>query len=198
MFKARRLKMNRSVFSALFVAAALTGNLHNATGQIINPTVQTTSPRVVAGRSAPAKPVATGRVAPQIGARPTGLNPQRFNANLPRTIAQPPANLQRTYAPPVQTSNPAFAALNVQPSGPGQPMTVDQATRQTELRTLAAMRQRRGVVTRDGNVNHQKTRRTKSGATKRITSVMTKRPAVIGTSGMTVTGGTIIVTRSFS
>ena len=155
MFNARRLKMNRFAFSALFVAAALTGNLHNATGQMINPTVQTTSPRVVAGRSAPAtaaKPVATGRVAPQGVPRPTGLNPQRFNANLPRTIAQPPANLQRTYAPPVQTSNPAFAALNVQPSGPGQPITVDQATRQTELRTLAAMRQRRGVVTRDGNI----------------------------------------------
>ena len=147
--------MNRFTFSALFVAAALTGNLHNATGQTINPTVQTTSPRVVAGRSAPAtaaKPVATGRVAPQGVPRPTGVNPQRFNANLPRTIAQPPANLQRTYAPPVQTSNPAFAALNVQPSGPGQPITVDQAMRQTELRTLAAMRQRRGVVTRDGNV----------------------------------------------
>jgi Putative peptidoglycan binding domain len=148
--------MNRSAFSALFVAAALTGNLHNATGQMINPTVQTTSPSVVAGRSAPAKaakPVAAGRVVPQIGARPTGLNPQRFNANLPRTISQPPANLQRTYAPPVQTSNPAYAALNVQRSGPGQqPIAVDPSTRQTELRTLAAMRQRRGVVTRDGNI----------------------------------------------
>ena len=155
MFDARRLKMNRSAFSALFVAAALGGNLHNATGQMINPTVQTTSPRVVAGRSAPAtaaKPVAIKRLAPQGVPQPTGLNPQRFNANLPRTIAQPPANLQRTYAPPVQTSNPAFAALNVQPSGPGQPITVDQATRQAELRTLAAMRQRRGVVTRDGNI----------------------------------------------
>ena len=68
MFYARRLKMNRFAFSALFVAAALTGNLHNATGQMINPTVQTTSPRVVASRSAPAtaaKPVATGRVGPQ-------------------------------------------------------------------------------------------------------------------------------------
>ena len=154
--------MNRFAFSALFVAAALTENLHNATGQTINPTVQTTSPRVVAGRSAPAtaaKPVATARVAPQIGARPTGLNPQRFNANLPRTIAQPPANLQRTYAPPVQTSNPAFAALNVQRSGPGQqPITVGPSTRQTELRTLAAMRQRRGVVTREGNILDPATR----------------------------------------
>ena len=43
MFNARRLKMNRSAFSALFVAAALAGNLHNATGQMINPTVQTAS-----------------------------------------------------------------------------------------------------------------------------------------------------------
>jgi hypothetical protein len=148
--------MNRSAFSALFVAAALGGNLHNATGQTINPTVQTTSPRVVAGRRAPAtaaKPVAPGRVAPQGVPGSTGLNPQRFNANLPRTISQPPANLQRTYAPPVQTSNPTFAALNVQRSGPGQqPITVDPSTRQTELRTLAAMRQRRGVVTRDGNI----------------------------------------------
>jgi len=154
MFNARRLKMNRSAFSAVFVAAALAGNLHNATGQMINPTVQTASPRVVASRSAPAtagKPVA--RVGPQVATRPTGLNPQRFNSNLPRTIAQPPANLQRTYAPPVQTSNPAFAALNLQPSGPAQqPISVDPATRQTELRTLAAMRQRRGVVTRDGNI----------------------------------------------
>ena len=84
--------MNRSAFSALFVAAALAGNLHNATGQMINPTVQTASPRVAANRSTPAtagKPVATTRVAPQVAPRPTGLNPQRFNANLPRTIAQP-------------------------------------------------------------------------------------------------------------
>src|SRR6266436_2283179 len=123
---------------------------------MINPTVQTTSPRVVTSRSAPAtaaKPVATARVAPQGVPQPTGLNPQRFNANLPRTIAQPPAYLQRTYAPSVQTSNPAFAALNVQRSGPvQQPISVDPATRQTELRTLAAMRQRRGVVTREGNI----------------------------------------------
>jgi hypothetical protein len=154
--------MNRSAFSALVVAAAFGGSLHNATGQMINPTAQTASTRVVASRNAPAtaaKPVVTTRVAPQIAPRPTGLNPQRFNANLPRTIAQPPANLQRTYAPPIQTSNPAFAALNVQRSGPmQQPITVDPATRQTELRTLAAMRQRRGVVTREGNILDPATR----------------------------------------
>jgi Putative peptidoglycan binding domain len=33
-----------------------------------------------------------------------------------------------------------------------QPITVDPATRQTEARTLAAMHQRRGIVTRDGNI----------------------------------------------
>jgi Putative peptidoglycan binding domain len=154
MFNARRLKMNRSAFSALVAAAALAVNLHNATGQMINPTVQTASPRVVSSRGAPvtaAKPVA--RVAPQGVPRPTGLNPQRLNSNLPRTIAQPPANLQRPYAPPIRTSNFGVATLNAPRGGTvQQPISVDPATRQTELRTLAAMRQRRGLVTRDGNI----------------------------------------------
>src|SRR6266480_4370186 len=107
MFNVRNLKMNRSAFSALFVVAALAGNFHNATAQTINPTAQTASPRAVAGRNAPAtaaKPVAA-RVAPQGVPQPTGLNPQRFNANLPRMIAQPPANLQRTYWPITRTSS---------------------------------------------------------------------------------------------
>jgi hypothetical protein len=87
-------------------------------------------------------------VAPQGIPWPTGFNPQRFNPNLPRT-----------YAPSVQTSNPAFAALNMQPSGPGQQsIRVDPATRQTELRTLAAMRPRRGIVTREGNILDPATR----------------------------------------
>jgi hypothetical protein len=154
MFNAQRLKMNRSAFSALVVAATLGGSLYDATGQMINPTVQTASTRAVASRGAPvtaAKPVA--RVAPQGVPRPTGLNPQRFNSNLPRTIAQPPANLQRTYAPPIRTSNFGVATLNPPRGGTvQQPISVDPATRQTELRTLAAMRQRRGVVTRDGNI----------------------------------------------
>ena len=146
--------MNR--VSKFCVFAALAVSLQNATAQMINATVQTASPRVVASRSAPttaAKPAASVRVAPQNVPRPTGFNVQRFNSNLPRTTGQPPANLQRTYAPPVQTSNPAFAALNLQRSGPGQQaISVDPATRQTELRTLAAMHQRRGVVTREGNI----------------------------------------------
>jgi Putative peptidoglycan binding domain len=67
--------------------------------------------------------------------------------------------VQRGYSPPVQTSNPTFAALNVPRNGAmQQPITVDPATRQTELRTLAAMRQRRGVVTREGNIVDPATR----------------------------------------
>ena len=171
--------MNRSAFSAFFVAAALAGNLHNATGQGINATVQTAAPPVVANRSAPAtaaKPVASARVAPQFVPRPTGLNPQRFNANLPRTIAQPPANLQRTDAPPVRTSNLGLATLNAQRGGPvQQPITVDPATRQTELRTLAAMHQRRGIVTREGNILDPGTRETEM----HTLAAMRERPGLV-------------------
>jgi hypothetical protein len=153
--------MNRTAFSAMFVAAALAGNLHNATAQT-NSTAQAASLRVVASRSAgatAAKPVAITRVAPQGVSQSTGLNPQRFNANLPRTIAQPPANLQRTYSPIARTSSPNLATLANQRGGPvQQPVTVDPATRQTELRTLAAMRQRRGVVVREGNILDPATR----------------------------------------
>src|SRR6266699_3689336 len=137
MFDARRLKMNRSAFSVLFVAAALAGNLHNAAAQTINSTGQTASPGVVARRSAPAtaaKPVAITRVAQQGVPQPTGLNPQRFNANLPRTITQ--------------TSSPNLATLANQRGGPvQQPISVDPATRQTELRTLETVRERHAFGT---------------------------------------------------
>ena len=154
--------MNRFTFSAFFVAAALAGGFQIAKGQMVNATVQTAAPRVAANRGAPvtaAKPVATARVAPQVVPRPTGFSPQRFNSNLPRTIAQPAINPQRSYLTPVQSSNPAFAALNVRRSTPGQQViTVDPAPRQTELHTLAAMHQRRGVVNREGNILDPATR----------------------------------------
>jgi len=146
--------MNRFTISAFFVAAGLAGIFQNANAQAINATMQSSAPRVAAGRSAAAaKPVANARVAPQVVPRPTGLIPQRFNTNLPRTFSQPPAYLQRTYSPTVRNVNPGPAALNTQPSGPvQQPISLDPATRQTEVRTLAAMRQRRGIVTREGNI----------------------------------------------
>src|SRR5215475_215978 len=162
MFNGGRTTMNRFIFAAFFLAAALAGGFQNSNGQAINATMQTAAPRVVSSRSAPAaaaKPVATARMAPQVAPRPIGTNPQRFNPSLPRTIAQPPVNVQRGFSPPVYTSNPTFAALNVPRSGAmQQPITVDPSTRQTELRTLAAMRQRRGVVTREGNILDPATR----------------------------------------
>jgi len=172
MFNARRLKMNRFALSAFFAAAALAGNFHDASAQ-------TGSPLVVASRSGPAtaaKPVATARVAPQIGLRPTALSIQRFNMNLPRTIVQPPA-----YASPMRTANPAFAALNAQRTGPVQPITLDPATRQTELRTLAAVRQRRGIVTREGNILDPATR----GTELRTLETMRER-RIFGTNNQTL------------
>ena len=150
--------MNRFMFSAFFVTASLV-IFQNANAQATNATTQTAAPGV-ANRSAPAKAAKpVPRVAPQVVSRPTGLNPQRFNANLPGTNAQPPAYLQRTYSPTVRNANPGGAALNTQGGGPRQqPISVDPATRQTESRTLAAMHQRRGVVTRDGNILDPATR----------------------------------------
>ena len=160
MFYGRRLKMNRFTFSAFFVAAVLAGSFQIAKAQTVNATVQNASPRVVASRSAPATAAKPGaRVAPRVVARPTGLPPQTFNANAPRTIAQPPAYLQRTYSPTVRSVNPGPAILNTQRGGSvQQPISLDPAIRQTETRTLAAMRQRRGIVTRDGNILDPATR----------------------------------------
>ena len=156
MFNGRTLKMNRFTFSAFFMTAGIAGIFQNASAQAINATMQTAPSRVVASRSAPAtaaKPVAAARLAPQAVPRPTGVNPSRFNANMPRTISQPPAYLQRTFSPTLRSSNLGLATLNTQPPAPVQePIAVDPATRQTELRTLAAMHQRRGVVTREGNI----------------------------------------------
>src|SRR5207248_7728420 len=111
LFNGRRLTMKQFAFLALFVAAALAGNLHNATGQMINPTVQTASPRVATTRrGAGAKPAARPAIAPQVAPAPARLNPQRLNSTLPRMIAPPALNPHRTHAPPLQGSNPAFAA----------------------------------------------------------------------------------------
>jgi hypothetical protein len=74
-------------------------------------------------------------------------------------IAQPPVYLQRNYSPTLRSVNPELAALNTQRAGPvQQPVSLDPARHQTEARTLAAMRQRRGIVTRDGNILDPATR----------------------------------------
>jgi hypothetical protein len=154
--------MNRFTISVLFVAGTFAGSLQIVTGQMVNTAVQTAAPRVAASRSGPtiaAKLVATARVAPKVVPRPSGFNPQRFNSNLPRTIAQPAINPQRAYSPPIRTPNLGLATLDAQRDGPAQQhIGVDPVARQTELRTLAAMRQRRGIVTREGNILDPATR----------------------------------------
>lgn len=148
--------MNRFTFSIFFLAAAFAGGFQNAHGQAINATMQTASPRVVPSHGATSttvRSVVNGRTGPQVVHGPAGTMHQRFNSNLPRTFAQIPANLQRNYPAPLQASNPAFTAVNVQKNGIGQQsLPIDSAAHQTELRTLAAMRQRRGIVTREGNI----------------------------------------------
>src|SRR5689334_6201822 len=115
-FNRRRLKMTRFTFSAFLVTAGLAGILQNANGQATNATMQTTGVRVAPNRSASgAKPVVTARPAP----RPAGVRPQTFNGNPPRTVAQPPPYLRRTYSPAVRNVNPGPATLNTQ-RGPVQ------------------------------------------------------------------------------
>ena len=176
--------MNRFTFSTFFVAAGLAGIFQNANAQAVNANTQTSVSRVAASRSAPAtaaKPVAATRVAPKVVPRPTGLNPQK--SNLPRTVTQPPVNLQRAYSPPVQTSNLAPAMLNAPGGGAvQQPISVDPTTRQTELRTLAAMRQRRGVVTRDGNILEPAARQNEVRALQTVhqqRGLVTEHPATL-------------------
>jgi len=142
--------MKRIPFSALFLIAAILPAIHSASGQAIRATMQNASSRVATTRSAPAvaaRPVASVPVAPHVVARPAGFSPQRFSPYVPRTIAQPPANLPN-YSPLARTLNPTVASVMAQRGGLGQQaIIVDPATRQTELRTLAAMRERRALGT---------------------------------------------------
>src|SRR6266704_2913737 len=131
------------------IAAVLPG-VHSASGQAINATMQNVSPRVATTRSAPAvaaRPIASAPVTPHIVGRPAGFSPQRFSPYVPRTIAQPPAN-RSNYI--VRTLNPTVASVVAQRGGPErQAIIVDPATRQTELRTLAAMRENRASATQN-------------------------------------------------
>src|SRR5438876_6255597 len=138
--------MKRTQFSVLFLIAAALPSIHSVYGQAINATMQNASPRVATARSAPAvaaRPIASAPVTPHIVGRPAGFSPQRFSPYVPRTIAQPPAN-RPNYI--VRTLNPTVASVMAQRGGPArQAIIVDPATRQTELHTLAAMREHRAL-----------------------------------------------------
>src|SRR5947207_5148679 len=121
--------MKEFKFSALCLIAALFASIHTASGQVINASAQNVSSRPVPRRAAPAaRPIANSAVAPHIAPRPASV--------VPRTV--------NSYAPPT------VAAINAQRnrrSAGQEPITLDAATRQNELRTLAAMRERRAIGT---------------------------------------------------
>ena len=135
--------MKHSKFSAFWLIAALAVSIHTVSGQIINATAPNASSRVVTSRGAPAaKPIVTTSIAPRIAARPASLNPRTLNTGAPRTISQPGMNLRSNNQPVARPLNPSFATMSVPAAE--QPIRIDPTTRQTELRTLAAMHERRG------------------------------------------------------
>jgi hypothetical protein len=129
--------------------AALSISIHTASGQIINATAQNASPRVVTSRGAPA-PKAFGvvntSIAPRVAAVPTSFNSRTINTYAPRMTSQSGMNLRSNYSP-IRPLNPDLATMRMQRTArPAElePIRIDPATRQTELRTLAAMRERHG------------------------------------------------------
>jgi hypothetical protein len=136
--------MKHFKFLTLCFIAGMAASMHIAAGQGINPTVQTGSVRV-APRAAPA-PKAFG-VARPVAARPSSFTPRTFNTNAPRPVGQSP-NLLPNYPVVARSSNPGVAPINAQRiarTREQEGITLNPTTRQTELRTLAAMRERRDI-----------------------------------------------------
>lgn len=131
--------MKESKFSALCFIAALFAGVQSGSGQAINASVQN-----VSSRSAPS------RAAPHVAPRPASGVPRPVSPYVPRTVVQPAPNLLPNYPVVARSLNPTVAAINAQRirRNAGQkPITLDPATRQRELRTLAAMRERRNFGT---------------------------------------------------
>src|SRR6516162_9524520 len=138
--------MRHFKFLGLCFIAGMAASVHTAAGQGINPTVQTGSVRVTPTRAvAVAKPVVNTAVAPHVAGRLPSFTPRTFNTSAPRIIGQQGTNLRLNYSPVVRPLNLGFAAINAQRiarTREQEGITLNPATRQTELRTLAAMRER--------------------------------------------------------
>ena len=138
--------MKHFKFLALCFIAGIPTSIHTAAGQGINPTVQTGSVRGAPSRAAPvARPVVNTAIARHVAARPSSFTPRTFNTNAPRAVGQSP-NLLPNYPVVARSLNPTVAAINAQRiarTREQEGITLNPATRQTELRTLAAMRERR-------------------------------------------------------
>ena len=144
-------------FSALCLIAALLASIHSASAQVINATMQNGPSRAVTSRSAPAaRPIANTSIAPRVAPAPANFRPQTFNRYAPRTIGQPATtNLRPNYSPVMRAPNRSFVTMSAQRIAPiREPQTIalDSATRARELRTLAAMRNRRGFTTENATL----------------------------------------------
>ncbi len=143
--------MKELKFSALCLIAALLAGVHSGSGQAINATVQNGPSRAVTSRSAPAvKPIANPAIAPHVAPRPASVVPRTVSSYVPRTVAQSAPNLLPNYPVVARSLNPTVAAINPQRIRRGaerETITVNPAIRQNELRTLAAMRERRAIGT---------------------------------------------------
>ena len=138
--------MKHFKFLALCFIAGMAASMHTAAGQGINPTVQTGSVRVAPSRAGPAaKPIVNVAITPRVAPRPTGFSQRTVSSYVPRTVGQSP-NLLPNYPVVARSLNPAVATINAQRirrNTEREAIRVNPATRQTELRTLAAMRERR-------------------------------------------------------
>jgi Putative peptidoglycan binding domain len=165
--------MKQIRFSAICLVAAISAGIHSSSGQGINPIVQNSSVRIAPSRVAPAaKPVVNKPIAPHVAARPTSFTPRTLNTYAPRTIRQQGTNLRPNYSPVARSLNPRFAAINAQRiarTREQEAITLNPVTRQTELRTLAAMRQRRGFRNENATLatlNSQRRVTTRDSATQ--------------------------------
>ena len=157
-------------FLAHCLIAALAVSIHTAAGQVTNATVQTGSVRVAPSRAAPvAGPVANTAIARHVAPRPSGFTPRTFNTNAPRAVGQSPYLLPN-YPVVARSLNPAVATINAQRiarTREQEGITLNPTTRQTELRTLAAMRERRDIRNKNATLatlNSQRHVRTRDPA----------------------------------
>lgn len=135
--------MKQFRFSALCLIAALFAGVQSGSGQVVNASVQNVSSRPAPSRGAPvARPVVNAAIAPHVLPRSTGF--------VPRAVGQSAPNLLPNYPVVPRSLNPAVAnAQRIRPIDGQQPIAIDPAIHQRELRTLAAMRERPGF----GNQN---------------------------------------------
>ena len=134
--------------SALCLIAALFAGVQSGSGQAVNASVQNVSSRPAA------RPIVNTAIRPRVLPRPMGF--------VPRPAGQAAPNLVPNYPVVPRSLNPPAAAINAQQIrqiNGQEPITLDPATRQRELRTLAAMRARRNFAAENrtpGAINPQR------------------------------------------